>query len=66
MWPYYDVTLDILYFIALPSCPLFFIPVILSCSVDLNAADTGVQFKTTVTTPDNKRAKEAKQEKCSC
>lgn len=46
-------------------CPSFPVDLAL-CSVDLNAADTGVQFKTTVTTQDNKRAKEAKQENCSC
>jgi len=35
-------------------------------SVDLNAADTGVQLKSTVTPQDRKQLREQKQDGCSC
>ena len=35
-------------------------------SVDLNAADTGVQLKSTVTPQDRKQPREQKQDGCSC
>jgi len=35
-------------------------------NVDLNAADTGVQLKSTVTPQDRKQPREQKQDGCSC
>ena len=39
---------------------------LLPCSVDLNAADTGVQLKTTIVSHDQKQTPQQKQDGCSC